>query len=78
MTMAAALGLRPFDASLIIAIVQDSARRGVPALGAETEHRVGMVAPAHAAAPGPLALLAASIGLGLLICVAAAAWVVNA
>jgi hypothetical protein len=36
------LGLRPFDAALVIAIVQDAARRGEP-LGGEVSERLGMV-----------------------------------
>lgn len=40
---AARLGLRPFDTALIIAIVQDAARRGEPALGIETADRLALV-----------------------------------
>ncbi|GAB4382619.1 MAG: hypothetical protein Kow0022_00540 [Phycisphaerales bacterium] len=43
MKLAAMLGLRDFDATLIIAIVQDSARCGVDPLGQTTAERVAMV-----------------------------------
>lgn len=42
---AAALGLRPFDAALIIAIVQDAARTGRDPLGPDTADRLGLVRP---------------------------------
>lgn len=40
------LGLRAFDANLIIAIVQDAARTGDDPLGSEVQSRLQMVAPA--------------------------------
>lgn len=43
MKLASMLGLRDFDATLIIAIVQDSARCGVNPLGETTAERVAMV-----------------------------------
>lgn len=43
MRLASMLGLRDFDATLIIAIVQDSARCGLGPLGTVTAQRVGMV-----------------------------------
>jgi len=64
------MGLRPFDANLVIAIVQDRARAGLAIGGPETDVRLAMVG-----VPGPrgqntqnvqalrLLLLAASIGL---------------
>lgn len=42
MSIAKALGLRPFDANLIIAIVQDAARSGEP-LSGSVEERLGLV-----------------------------------
>lgn len=42
------LGLRAFDANLIIAIVQDAARTGDDPLGGEVQSRLQMVAPANA------------------------------
>lgn len=44
MSIARALGLRPFDANLIIAIVQDAARSGEP-LSSSVEERLGLVRP---------------------------------
>lgn len=63
----AGLGLRPFDTSLVIAIVQDAARSGLPALGSTTEERLTLVRqpppePAergNVASPGRLLLAAA-------------------
>src|SRR5258705_9053634 len=47
--LALSMGLRPFDANLVIAIVQDAARAGLPTLGALTEERLLMVNPGTAA-----------------------------
>jgi hypothetical protein len=46
--LARRLGLRPFDASLIIAVVQDAARSGLDPLGVATEDGVSMIRPASA------------------------------
>jgi hypothetical protein len=63
MTTAVALGLREFDASLIIAIVQDAARRGEP-LNAGAASSLAMVAPARPIrGAGPLLALSAVLGL---------------
>lgn len=43
--LAANTGLRPFDANLLIAIVQDSARRGEPTLSDPALASLAMVAP---------------------------------
>ena len=49
---ASALGLRPFDASLIIAIVQDAARAGLEPLGPDAAGKVSLVKdPAGEARP---------------------------
>ncbi len=48
MSIAKALGLRPFDANLIIAIVQDAARSGEP-LSSSVEERLGLVRAVHRA-----------------------------
>ena len=70
-TTAAHLGLRRFDANLIIAIVQDSARCGQEPLGTQTTDRLLLVAPAKTAtshkSPSPALLLVCSAVL-------AAAW----
>ena len=43
LSLATRLRLRPFDANLVIAIIQDAARRGCPPLSGETEERLAMV-----------------------------------
>ena len=48
LTTATMLGLRPFDANLIIAIVQDAARRGEGVDHPQTDGRLKMVPPAGA------------------------------
>lgn len=45
--LAQGMGLRPFDANLIIAIVQDSARRGIGAEHEETSARLELVGSAR-------------------------------
>lgn len=45
------LGLRPFDANLIIAIVQDSVRCGLDPLSQSTADRLAMVATPNRARP---------------------------
>lgn len=79
MKMAESLGLRPFDASLIIAIVQDAARSGKPVLGHDTERRLGIVASGRDldGSWSPLELLMASVFLGALICFALRSWVIG-
>jgi hypothetical protein len=65
MTTAAAMGLREFDASLIIAIVQDAARRGEP-LNAGAARSLAMVnapAPVARARVGSLLAIAAIVGI---------------
>lgn len=61
------LGLRAFDANLVIAIVQDGARRG-EVLGEDVEGRLTMIRPAAARAErSPMWLMAASIALAVVI-----------
>ncbi len=52
MAEGARVGLRPFDTSLIIAIVQDNARRGLTALGEESRSMLTLVGQAHDASGG--------------------------
>lgn len=47
---AARMGLRPFDANLVIAVVQDGARSGEGALGLDSEARLLFVRPPKKAA----------------------------
>lgn len=74
MTSSAKLGLRAFDASLVIAIVQDAARRGEGVASGPVEARLGMVGEAE---PETLRVwpLAAGVVLGLLM-LAAMVWMV--
>lgn len=65
--LASDLGLRPFDAGLIIAIVQDAARAGEDPLGRDAESRLRLVRPAEVNADSPerlarLLLLSALLG----------------
>lgn len=81
--LATRLGLRPFDANLIMAIVQDSARSGAAggALGVETADRLRLVREAEAAEEKEshrawrLLLLAAL--LGVVLASIAVQWVVG-
>jgi hypothetical protein len=79
-SMAVALGLREFDANLVIAIVQDAARAGLPALGRTTEERLGLVKAAatvreRSAPASPQLLLLASGVLAAGVFVALLAWI---
>lgn len=58
MRTAEALGLRAFDASVLIAIVQDGARRGEAALSADVARRIE-------AAPAPTKPRADAVGAAL-------------
>jgi hypothetical protein len=74
--LATRLGLRAFDASLVIAIAQDAARTGTHAGSSDVEGRLGLVgAPAERAAfPGRWTVVAAA-GLALVMVCAAVQWV---
>jgi hypothetical protein len=76
MAFAEGLRLRAFDASLIIAIVQDSARHGDGALSPTVESRLSFLAPAPAAASAnrEWMLLGVSIVLAGLMFLGLAAW----
>lgn len=72
LVLAGRMGLRPFDASLVIAIVQDAARAGQDPLGSLSESRLALVPSAHAhpARTVPavgLLLISAALGTGLFI-----------
>ncbi|MBX3322894.1 MAG: hypothetical protein KF757_07885 [Phycisphaeraceae bacterium] len=60
-------GLRPFDASLIIAIVQDSVRCGRKALGVTTAERLSLVRPVHAGRADSRSVWMTRIGLCLML-----------
>jgi hypothetical protein len=76
--MATRLGLRTFDAALVIAIVQDSARSGRPALGRETENRLALVRAAEPASPSAMGwLLGAATAIGAAMFLALRAWILR-
>jgi hypothetical protein len=68
---ATSAGLRPFDANLVIAIVQDAARRGEPGPAAAS---LAMVGPARRADWTVPAKLAVAVGLGVAGFAALVAW----
>jgi len=51
---AAALGLRPFDANLLIAIVQDEVRQGGTGLSHSAQGRINLIREAGPVASGPI------------------------
>ena len=82
--LAVTLGLRPFDAQLIIAIVQDNARTTGSPLGHTVVDRLSLVRPASssptdrsAAEPGWHHIVLAAL-LGMLIALVAVLWILRA
>lgn len=79
LSLASGLGLRPFDANLVIAIVQDGARRGEP-LDDQTRSRLTLVHPP--AAPRIDAAtwwaIVASLVLGGVLTMLAVRWLIGA
>lgn len=69
------LGLRPFDANLLIAIVQDGARRGESPSDADAGASLRVVGPAEPRRRGWLAWLIATAALTAGIVAALIAWV---
>lgn len=68
--LAGRLGLRPFDASLIIAIVQDGARRGVSVEDTDTTDRLRLVRAAQRRRDVLWSvLLAGALALGMTVAV---------
>lgn len=76
LSQASRLGLRPFDANLIIAIVQDSARCGEEPLGLATAERLPLIRPAHTPTPAGLPI-AARFGIALMVGVVLAATLIR-
>jgi len=73
-TTATERGLRPFDANLVIAIVQDGARRGEH-LDEVVAGRLAFVGPAETELPRRyVSLLVAAVALGAAMFVALIAW----
>ncbi|MEM1329956.1 MAG: hypothetical protein AAGG07_05290 [Planctomycetota bacterium] len=81
-TQARSLGLREFDANLIVAIVQDSARTGAAPLGPETADRLPLVASGSPEGSrderGTLMLLLSSLCLAAAIAFIGARWLLMA
>ncbi len=76
-TQASKMGLRPFDANLVIAIVQDAARHGEN-LDETAASRLAVIPGARAANPiGPLMLLGAAVGLGAGLLALLIAWLMG-
>jgi hypothetical protein len=71
MRTARALGIRPFDASVIIALMQDQARRGLPA---PLPHPCLQMIPAVGRRRGQWALPLAAVGTALLAAFLAIRW----
>ncbi len=73
--LASRLQLRPFDAALVIAIVQDAARAGEDPLGRQAQARVSLVgAGTKVREPSPALLMLASAALAGLFFAAMAWW----
>lgn len=71
------LGLRPFDANLIIAIVQDGRRSGVGALNPDVESRLTLVRPADEPKPTPrwVGILIGLTIMGLTLTYVVCSWI---
>ena len=77
--LASSMGLRPFDAALVIAIVQDAARAGLDPLGPQTESRLGLIQSARGQTQvTPGLLLALSVALAVAIFGAGVLWLGSA
>jgi hypothetical protein len=76
-TDATAMGLREFDANLVIAIVQDAARNGEAALGSQAHSRLGLVQESRGRdGHTPLLVTVLTVGLGVLIFGLLVSWMV--
>lgn len=74
MRLAHMMGVRDFDAHLVIAIVQDGARRGESVEGAAEDARLDLFAPAPATRDGARTRLAAAGALGAGVLMALLVW----
>lgn len=75
MSLAAAMGLRPFDAALVIAIVQDAARTGRhPFASTDVAARLALLPPARADDVRPARFMFAAALLAGALVAAAVAW----
>lgn len=78
--LATSLGLRPFDANLIIAIVQDAARTGQGPLGPHVADRLALVRhPAREPADtrAAIASLLTALTLGALLLISMILWILR-
>jgi hypothetical protein len=70
------MGLRPFDANLVIAIAQDAARHGED-LHETAAHRLAMVPSGRTSKLGPLMLMGAAVGLAAGLVALFIAWIMG-
>lgn len=80
LTQASRLGLRQFDANLVIAIVQDSARCGEEPLGLATAERLPLIRKPHTPSPVSLpvwARLGISMAVGVVLAATMIRWVLS-
>ena len=80
LSQASRLGLRQFDANLVIAIVQDSARCGEDALGLATAERLPLIRKPHTPSPVTLpvwARLGISMAVGVVLAATMVRWVLS-
>lgn len=80
LAQATRLGLRQFDANLVIAIVQDSARCGEEPLGLATAERLPLIRKAHTPTPASLPVLARlgiSLAVGVVLAATMIRWVLS-
>ena len=75
MKLSSGMGLEPFDASLVIAIVQDAARRGESAEDPMTTGRLRLVKPAARSGESVLLPLTAALILAAALVMVAASWI---
>jgi hypothetical protein len=67
-SLASRMGVRPFDAALVIAVVQDAARAGMDPLGPEAESRLWLIRTGREdrqASPGTLLALSLAMAVGM-------------
>lgn len=80
LSQATRLGLRQFDANLVIAIVQDSARCGQEPLGLATAERLPLIRQAHTPNPASLPVMARfaiAMMVGVVLAATMVRWVLS-
>ena len=75
MRLSSRMGMEPFDASLVIAIVLDAARRGEPTNAPMTTSRLKLVKPAQRRADNLLLPLATALVLAAVLLTALTSWI---